>query len=69
MTARAYAAKLGVDRPIEFAVVPAAIEAAQRGLNVLLLCPEDRVAEVVAAIEATNERTEDKIPYETVVVG
>lgn len=59
------AAKLAVDRRIEFAVVPGSIEAAQRGLNVLLLCPEDRVAEVVAAIEDANARSEDKIPYET----
>ncbi len=65
LPAKAYAAKLRLDCLIEFAVVPSCIEAAQRGLNVLLLCPEDRVAEVVAAIEATNERTEDKIPYET----
>ncbi len=59
------AAKLAVNHLIEFAVVPASIEAAQRGLNVLLLCPEDRVAEVVAAIEDANARSEDKIPYET----
>ncbi|HEV8594105.1 MAG TPA: hypothetical protein VGR51_01080, partial [Thermoplasmata archaeon] len=63
---RRLAATLAVDRVIEFAVVPGAIEAAQRGLNVLLLCPEDRVAEVVAAIEDANARSEDKIPYETV---
>ncbi len=64
----AIAAKLAVKPGIEFAVVPASIEAAQRGLNVLLLCPEDRVAEVVAAIEQANARTEDKIPYETLAL-
>lgn len=63
---KAFAAKLAVDHPIEFAVVPAAVEAAQRGLTVLLFCPEDRVTEVVAGIEEANARSEDKIPYETV---
>jgi len=63
--AKAIAAKLAVKPGIEFAVVPGSIEAAQRGLDVLLLCPEDRVAEVVAAIEQANARSEDKIPYET----
>ncbi|MBI4415553.1 MAG: hypothetical protein HY557_01045 [Euryarchaeota archaeon] len=69
LPARAFAANLRLDRLIEFAVVPSCIEAAQRGLNVLLLCPGDRVAEVVAAIETMNERTEDKIPYETLNLG
>lgn len=66
LRARAFASRLAVNHPIEFAVVPAMIEAAQRGLSVLLLCPEDRVAEVVAAIEDANVRSEDKIPYETI---
>jgi putative transcriptional regulator len=65
---KAFAARLAVDRVLEFAVLPAAVEAAQRGLTVLLLCPEDRVAEVVAAIEQANARTEDKIPYETLAL-
>ena len=62
---KAFAAKLAVEPVLEFAVVAATIEAAQRGLHVLFLCPEDRVAEVVAAIEESNVRSEDKIPYET----
>ena len=66
--AKALAAKVAVKSAIEFAVVPATIEAAQRGLRVLLLCPEDRVAEVVAGIEAANARSEDKIPYETLTI-
>lgn len=63
---RVLAASLGAERVEEFAPIAAAVEAAQRGLRVLVLCPEDRVGEVVAAIEAANGRTEDKIPYETV---
>lgn len=60
------ATRLGVESVIEFAVVAATIEAAQRGLSVMLLSPEDRVAELVAAIEAANAKSEDKLPYETV---
>jgi putative transcriptional regulator len=66
--AKSLAAKAAVKSMIEFAVVPATIEAAQRGLPVLLLCSEDRVAEVVAGIEAANARSEDKIPYETLTI-
>lgn len=66
--AKALCARLKL-RPIEFASVPASIEAAQRGLNVLLFCPEERVGEVVAAIEAANDRSEDKIPYETLAIA
>ena len=65
LRAKVFASRLAVKSPVEFAAIPAAVEAAQRGLNVLLLCPEERVAEVVAAIEEANARSEDKIPYET----
>lgn len=66
---KAIASNLAVEPIIEFAVVPATIEAAQRGVNVMLLCPEDRVAEIVAAIEGANARSEDKVPYETLSLG
>ena len=46
--------------------MPATLEAAQRGVDVLLLLPEERVAETVRAIEETNTKLEDKIRYETV---
>ena len=69
LTAKAFAAKLGIDRPIEFSVISAAVEAAQVGLDVLLLSPEERVAEVVAVIEEANARSEDKITYETLSVS
>ena len=66
--AKALAAKAAVKSVVEFAVVAATIEAAQRGLRILLLGSEDRVAEVVAGIEAANARSEDKIPYETLTI-
>jgi predicted transcriptional regulator len=57
---------LGLKPRIEFAVLPATVEAAERGVDVLLLVPEERAAEAVQAIEAANARLEDKIPYESV---
>jgi len=63
------ARELGLKPRIEFGVLPATVEAAERGVNVLLLLPEERVAEAVQAIETANARLEDKIPYETVTLG
>jgi len=60
---------LGLKPRIEFAVLAATVEAAERGVDVLLLVPEERVTEAVQAIEAANARLEDKIPYETVALG
>ena len=64
--AKALATRLHVRPEIRFAAVPAAIEAAERGLDVALILPEDRVAGVVGAIERANERLAAKIAYETV---
>jgi putative transcriptional regulator len=65
----AAARELGLKPRIEFAVMPAAVEAAERGVSVLLLAPEERAAEAVQAIEAANARLEDKIPYESIALG
>lgn len=54
---------------IEFAPLAGTVAAAERGIHVLLLVPEDRVAEAVEAIEAANARREDKIPYESVALA
>ena len=64
--AKALASRLRLRPDLAFAVVPAAIEAAERGLDVALILPEDRVAGVVVAIEGANERLAGKIAYETV---
>ncbi len=58
------ARKLDLRPRIEFGVPAAVVEAAERGVDVLLILPETRVAETLQAIEATNARLEDKIPYE-----
>jgi putative transcriptional regulator len=63
------AKELGLKPRIEFGVVSASVEAAERGVNVLLLAPEERAAEAVHAIEAANTKLEDKIPYESVALG
>lgn len=63
------ARKLNLRVDIRFGVVPSAIEAAELGMDVLVLLPEERAAEAVQAIEAANARLEDKIPYESVALG
>lgn len=66
--ARVLANKLRLGSILRFGAIPAAIDAAERGLDVALIVPEDRVAGVVAAIESANERLTDKIAYTTVPI-
>lgn len=69
VTGSVAARALGLRPRIEFAVLPGALEAAERGVSVLLVVPEERAAEAVQAIEAANGKLEDKIPYESVALG
>ncbi len=62
--ARILATKLDLEPDFEFASVSASLEAAVRGLDVLLLASEDSASEAVSAIEAGNESLEEKVPYE-----
>jgi len=64
--AKALATRLHIRPDIRFAAIPASIDAAERGLGVALILPEDRVAGAVVAIEGANERLAGKITYETV---
>jgi len=66
LVGRVMARKIALSPGISFSVLPATLEAAQRGLDVLVLCSEDRVAEFIGGIEETNSRLEEKITYETV---
>ncbi|HKZ99068.1 MAG TPA: hypothetical protein VJ326_05725 [Thermoplasmata archaeon] len=68
VTGAVAARRLGLKPRIEFGLPGAVIEAAERGVDVLLLVPEERAAEAVQAIEAANARLEDKIPYESVAL-
>ena len=62
------ARKLGLRPRIEFAVLAGALEAAERGVDVVLLVPEERATEAVQAIEAANGKLEEKIPYESLAL-
>ena len=69
LVGRILARKMDLDVDIAFSVLPGTLEAAQRGLDVLVLCPEDRVTEFISGIEEANSRIEDKIAYETVSIN
>jgi putative transcriptional regulator len=63
------ARQLGLKPRIEFGVLPATVEAAERGMDVLLVLPEERAGEAIRAIEEANAKLEDKIPFESVTLG
>jgi len=66
LVGRIMARRIGLPVDISFSVLPATLEAAQHGLDILVLCPEDRVAEFIGGIEKTNSRLEEKIAYEAI---
>jgi putative transcriptional regulator len=55
--------KLRIKPDIEFSPVPAAIEAAQKGLNVLLSTPTEELANTISIIEENNSKLKNKIKY------
>lgn len=61
--------RLHLQPRIEFAPLAGTVAAAERGIDVLLVLPEERAAEALEAIEAANARREDKIPYESLVLA
>jgi putative transcriptional regulator len=63
------AKQLGLKPRIEFGVLPATVEAAERGVDVILVLPEERAGEAIRAIEAANAKLEDQIPFESVTLG
>jgi putative transcriptional regulator len=63
------AKELGLNPRIEFGVLPATVEAAERGVDVILILPEERAGEAIRAIEAANAKLEDQIPFESVTLG
>ena len=63
------ARRLHLHPRIEFAPLAGTVAAAERGVNVLLLVPEERVTEAIQAIEAANARREDKIPYDSLALA
>lgn len=62
-TASVLAGKAGLRPDIRFSVPAAAVEACQKGHDVLLVVGQEHVHEVVAMVEASNSKTEGKIGY------
>jgi putative transcriptional regulator len=58
--------KLRIKPDVEFSPVPAALEAAQKGLNVLLATPTDMLANTIAMIEESNSKLKKKVKYKTI---
>jgi putative transcriptional regulator len=56
--------KAEIDTDFEFAPMNASIEAAEKGLDVLLFASADQIHNVISAIEEKNSTVEDKILYE-----
>ena len=58
--------KSDIKPDFEFAPLSASIEAAEKGLNVMLFTSSDNINEVVSTIENVNSTIEDKIIYQMV---
>jgi putative transcriptional regulator len=62
----AAAKKAEIEPDFEFAPLPSAVDAAERGLSVMLLTSSDHVHNVISTIEDINTNIEDKILYEII---
>ena len=60
----AVARKAGFTPDFEFAALYAAVEAVEKGLDVVLFTSSDQVDNVVSTVETINNTIEDKIVYE-----
>ena len=58
--------KVNVQPDFEFASLYSAIEAAEKGLNVMIFTSADQIASIVSTIEDTNSQIEDKIIYQII---
>ncbi len=58
--------KAKIEPDFEFAPLSSAVDAVERGLNVMLFASSDQVHNVVSTIEDINTNIEDKILYEIV---
>lgn len=63
------ARKMGMEVAVRFGVDRAAVDAAMRGLDVLVLGGRETVGEVIEAVEAHNRTSEGRIEYSTLDVG
>ncbi|UCH87891.1 MAG: hypothetical protein JSV49_06375 [Thermoplasmata archaeon] len=63
ITAEIVADKLGVIAPVKFGIVNCAIEAAQRGLKVVILTTDEFLAELKLNLEKYNQDSMNRIEY------
>ncbi len=64
VVSQAVAKKAKLDIDFEFSALFASVEAAEKGLSVMLLASDDQIHTIVSTIEDTNKQIEDKIDYE-----
>jgi putative transcriptional regulator len=64
VVSQAVAKKANLDIDFEFAALSAAVEAAEKGLSVMLMASDDQIHSIISTIESTNKQVEDKIDYE-----
>lgn len=61
--------KIGVDPEIEFFPVMSALEAAQRGLDVLIFTTTEGLINIISQLDEFNSKTKNKISYSVIPVG
>jgi putative transcriptional regulator len=61
--------KAGVKSDFEFAPLNAAIEAAEKGLKVMLFASSDQIHSIISTMEEVNNNIEDKIIYQVISPG
>ena len=58
--------KIGLKPDIEFSSLTSSLEAAQRGLNVMLATSTDAITDTISFIEDFNSKTKNKIEYNVI---
>jgi putative transcriptional regulator len=66
VVAAAVAKKIEIKPDFEFAPLYSAIEASQKGLNVMIFASSPHISNIVSTIEEVNSQIEDKIIYQIV---
>jgi predicted transcriptional regulator len=61
--------KAGIESHFEFAPLSSAVDAVEKGLNVMLFASSDNLHNIISTIEDINSNIEDKIVYEIVNHG
>jgi putative transcriptional regulator len=64
VVSRALARALDIEPDFDFAPLPSSFEAAQKGMDVVIIASGETVPSVISELEAENSRLEDPIQYE-----